>query len=238
MPPIASHSTSRVPLISRAPTRRAVRARYRDRVIRRGRRLWILLRALALAALIGTTLTACAADASGSATPASETDSLSLLFQLEAEAGTLTQLDGATYALELTTAGERMIWFSDRPDRKAGSLRTDEFIAIWPDFGFDEDPPNIGFTANGISDGVSVVATMTEPAYDAATAVFTAELEILFAAPNSGLEDGTDTPYSSKELPETLTEVSVFIDDATCSVMPGGTPHCSSMLFEPFDSSF
>lgn len=191
-----------------------------------------------MAALTGTILTACAADAPGSVTPASETDSLSLLFQLEAEAGTLTHVDRATYALELTTAGEQLIWFSDRPDRKAGSMRTDEFVTVWPDFGFDEDPPNIGVTANGVAEGVSLVATMTEPSYDAATAVFTAELEILFATPNSGLEAGSDATYSADQLPETLTEVSVFIDDAVCSTKPGGTPRCSSLTFVPFDGSY
>lgn len=211
-------------------------------MITRRRRLSAILRALVLTVVSGVGLTACAAAGTNAASPASESESLSLLFQLEAEAGTLTHVDGATYTLELTTAGERMIWFSDRPDRKAGSLRTDQFIAVWPEFGFDEDPPNIGFTANGISEGVSIVATMTEPAYDAATAVFTAELEILFAAPNSGLEDGTDASYSAEELPTSLSEVSVFIDDAGCSYTPGVSPACDNMIYAhtyvPFDSSF
>lgn len=174
---------------------------------------------LLVAATLGAGLVACApdaapADAETSATPASESESLSLLFMLDAEAGTLTHVDGVDYTLELTTAGERMIWFSDRPDRKAGSMGTDEFITVWPEFGFDEDPPNIGFTANGIADGVSIVATMTDPAYNTATAVFTANLEVLFASPNRALEDGEATVITAEELPTALTDVAMFIDDA------------------------
>lgn len=231
-------------------------SRYGERVITRAKRLLAPLSTLLLAVVLSTGLAACApglpaADGEApapSATPASDSETLALLFMLDAEAGTLTHVDGANYVLELTTAGERMIWFSDRPDQKSGSLGTDEFITTWPAFGFDESPPNIGFTANGTADGVSIVATMTEPSYDTATAVFTANLEILFASPNHALEQGRDTAYTAEQLPTTLTDIAMFIDDAaltttteTCVTDANGLTKCDliySQTFIPFDSSF
>jgi microcystin-dependent protein len=66
----------------------------------------------------------------------------SLLFTLDAGGGTLTPAADGTITLRLHGAAANTTWFTDRPDRSAGSITTARLQSEWAGFGFDEIPPN------------------------------------------------------------------------------------------------
>ncbi len=74
----------------------------------------------------------------------------SLLFTLNAGAGTMRPTDGEggdQYRLELTGVDGRTVWFADRPRRDAGRLPTERFFGGWGGLGFRDDPPNSALVA-------------------------------------------------------------------------------------------
>jgi len=71
--------------------------------------------------------------------------------------------------LTLTGPNSKVIWFTDRPERKSGAADTRVFIANWPkgEDSFEVDPPNavlVGSDADG--DEIEIAMELTEPKWD------------------------------------------------------------------------
>jgi microcystin-dependent protein len=68
----------------------------------------------------------------------------SVLFALEARSGSFTRVPGRAdrYTLVLRGVARRTTWFSDRPQREAGRIRTGSLLGSWRGLGFAAEPPN------------------------------------------------------------------------------------------------
>jgi hypothetical protein len=86
----------------------------------------------------------CAAPSAGAASIPSLPNGASVLFALEARSGSFTRVPGRAdhYTLVLRGVARRTTWFSDRPQREAGRIRTGSLLGSWRDLGFAEEPPN------------------------------------------------------------------------------------------------
>ena len=81
--------------------------------------------------------------------------------------------DGAVLTdstLILTGVSGQTSWFTDRPDREAGQIRTENFILAWGEGenSFADDPPNADFTCTVDSEVVNYVVELTSPVLDGA----------------------------------------------------------------------
>jgi hypothetical protein len=103
--------------------------------------------------------------------------------------------DKATSKLTLQGVGGTTLFFSDRPERVAGNMKTAAFIPFWSKGkdSFLSDPPNADLSIIEGNALKQVVVVLQEPALN-----------------------GTDLSYSVKivsgEMPEKGSDVSVFID--------------------------
>jgi hypothetical protein len=119
-------------------------------------------------------------------------DMADFLFVQTADAMTF---DKASSKLTLKDVGATTLFFSDRPDRIAGNMDTAAFIPFWSKGAdsFLSDPPNADLSILEGSELTQVVVVLENP-----------EL------------NGNDLTYTVKvvggEMPETGSEVSVFID--------------------------
>lgn len=101
---------------------------------------------------------------------------------------------------------DRIVWFTDRPDRDAGQLPVDALGQVWADSDFAADPPN---AALHLGDQTTIVE-LTDPQLDAATgAVSFALTAVGGALPQDGQG-----------------EVELFIDDGTVPTDPSGAVIC------------
>lgn len=135
-----------------------------------------------------------------------------LLYVAQAGAASTTG-NGGEFQVTLSEVDATVLWFQDRPGRAAGDMRMSEFVGSWVDVGFASDPPNAvirqsASTGSGHPEDASdlgVVIEMSDPVWDQpnATLRFTAH-----AAPGAG------------KLPETMKDVSLFIDDSGSSHEP------------------
>lgn len=103
--------------------------------------------------------------------------------------------DKATSKLTLQGVGGTTLFFSDRPERVAGNMKTAAFVPFWSKGkdSFLSDPPNADLSIIEGNELKQVVVVLQEPALN-----------------------GTDLSYSVKivsgEMPEKGSDVSVFID--------------------------
>jgi hypothetical protein len=161
----------------------------------------------------------------GAATGASA--SISMLYTLSATSGTLVAVPGSTdqFTLTLADTDKQVLWFSDQPSRHAGVLPTAGLAAEWADFGFTDSPPNVAVTLhNGSPEADTMVLEMGQPRFDAATGVLTSTVKVLGDDKQSqAAGHNLDTHLSAADsaLPESFTEVSLFIDDAAGQVENG-----------------
>jgi hypothetical protein len=136
---------------------------------------------------------------------------MSLLFVMNASAGSLESTGNGALQLTLDLEGENDLWFSDRPERRAGSLDVDGFIASWSTF-FAADPPNAVLTVDAIGrqPAATVPLTLERPSIsESGTVSFVAKplessaakgdrrggLGPTFGAANLFIDDGAlDTP--------------------------------------------
>ncbi len=125
------------------------------------------------------------------------------LFVQDSQAATAERKRGKRWKITLTGVNATTLWFADRPERDAGRQSTRSFVREWADFGFAADPPN-AVIQHSDADGVAV--ELKNPRYDrkAATLTYTALID----------------PGSGKRLARTMTDVSVFIDDAGETITP------------------
>lgn len=105
------------------------------------------------------------------------------------------RFDPATNQLTLTGVSPVTLFFSDRPERIAGNMTTEAFVPFWSEGkdSFLSDPPNADVSILEEGGLVQTVVVLKDPALRGDELSYTVEV----------LEG---------ELPETGTEVSVFID--------------------------
>jgi hypothetical protein len=183
------------------------------------RRRSCLRRALLVLPLLSLVAVGCSddgGDREGDEASSSQIDA-SWLFALLGDRATATSdADGFTVVL----SGSRdVVAFTDRPDRLSRRIAVGALVENWGGF-FDGGAPN-GVIAGRTPDGdeIDVVVELTD--------VLLVGVDVLeFRARPIG--DDADI-----ELPSEISDVSLFIDDATC-------PDCLvySSTFVPFDSSF
>jgi hypothetical protein len=137
----------------------------------------------------------------------------SFMFVQTAEGGTFTAVEGTDttrYRIMLSGVGPDTIYFSDRPQRIAGSMEMAKFLRAFP---FSpNNPPNaaIVLTTPKSQDADVIVVELTKPVYDAKQRTLSYDVKVLDNAPK-GL-----AYYAEKRdarLPAKFEEVSLFIDD-------------------------
>ena len=143
----------------------------------------------------------------------------SLLYLQEAQSGTFEQTGEGESTLTLESVSPRTFYFSDRPDRVAGSLGTSDFARLETLFDPD-DQPNAAIVlsdAQGTDEDV-VVVTLANPRYDASTQTFTYDTTIVDEVTKglAGWESDRDD-----SLPPSFGHVSLYIDSSDDTDCPG-----------------
>ena len=93
-------------------------------------------------------------------------DATEQLMTQSAAGGSWTR-SGDNRTLVLDDVSSSTVVFSDRPERRAGSVSTAGFVEAWADE-FGDDPPNAAIVlTEGSDDADTVIATLSNPVYDA-----------------------------------------------------------------------
>lgn len=177
-------------------------ARFVDRLTRR-------------AALLGgaATLAALATRPATAQDAAPDTGSeLAYLFVQSAGPTTLVPGEGDVHTLTLTEVTAQTLYFSDRPNRVAGTTPTQDIAAGWGQV-FASSAPNgvlVGHLAEGEE---AVVVELREPVYDGEAGTLTYQVRIL-EAEEIGDRAFAQEPLTVLDAPRDYTEAHLFIDDA------------------------
>jgi hypothetical protein len=122
--------------------------------------------------------------------------------------------------LTLTGVAPRAVWFSDRPERQAGTYRIPELLRTFFD---DQAPPNaaLEFAGRSARNDVAIVE-LSDPRWDAGAHRLRFTVQVLDDAgneldPDTGL--GRFVARNDARIPGSFDDVTVFLDDA-----PGGCP--------------
>jgi len=188
--------------------------------------------ALAAAGLGAGGIVRAAAGQDAIATPAVAPASTSLLFVQTFTGATLSEKtdEAGVYTLTLLEGGGYTLYFSDRPERLAGMVKTSAFLN---DFGFtSQNPPNAAFvveTNESTTDHEDIlVVELLNPMYDAATDALT--YDVRFIDDYSSLDMRfSEQPQPAPTSPQTYGASSLFIDDALCG---DHTVSCNTGTFE------
>jgi len=126
----------------------------------------LILSGLSLLLLINASV-AIAADSGGEAEPA-----VPLLFSITASSGTYA--DGK---LRLNGV-PAVVWFTDRPERKAGHLTLEEFRRGWSkgSDSYKDDPPNAVLAIEGQVSGKEIVLVLTDLQIEGPAVIFKLKL--------------------------------------------------------------
>lgn len=133
----------------------------------------------------------------------SDTAQAELLFIQTAEGGVLTDS-----TLTLTGVSPQTGWFTDRPNRAAGQIRTEDFVLAWDQGGdsFADDPPNADFSCEVDEETVNYVVELMDPSLEGDVLTYAVE----------GVGD--------KALPAALeceSDSHLFIDSGVCEYPAG-----------------
>jgi hypothetical protein len=153
------------------------------------------------------------------------TKTASLLFAVDAGAGTFTPRPGETKVFELTLTGiaPRTVWFTNRPARQADSVPTADALTMIG-FGPGDSPPNAVVDvkdADSANDAIAV--KLEDPAYDAVSATLTLTATALDKPRGKSRVAGFG-PRLDTKIPSAFGEASLFIDDADTPIADDGTP--------------
>jgi hypothetical protein len=138
-----------------------------------------------------------------------------LLFAASGASGRFKRLSSDRYKLVLRGVDERLAWFTDRPERQAGSISYNELISKW-DSGFGDISPNSALNfedKNGRKD--TVIFEQSKPKYNAEKdkLVFTAKihnqqkLDSITGALYDEAQEADDT------FTKTFSDFSLFVDN-------------------------
>ena len=184
------------------------------------RRATVVAVALTTAVL---TLVAVAAPGAGAAKGSTPKTS-ALLFALRADGGTFTPIEDSTTAfwLDLTGVAPTATWFTDRPNRQAGSDPIPETLSM---IGFapSDDPPNAVVDVHAASgDGGTIAVQLQAPSYDAEAGTLRFFATLLPKVPGKSL--GSFAERLDTTPPASFGASSIFIDDADTPVDKNGQP--------------
>jgi len=192
----------------------------------------ILIPVAAVLVLAGVAAALLFAQANASAQP-------SFLFVYGGHNAEIIRTDGNDTQFELVVPIESeeslVTWFTDRPDRDAGTLTYKEFVGIFTEGGsdsFKNDPPNVAISYNGNT----VIAVMTEPEITTSndnSVAFRATFTLIDnpqdenSDASKGFIAGHVERSGNNQLTdiEKLDHVTVFVDDVKC-VMAGPSMWC------------
>ena len=164
----------------------------------------------------------------------------SLLFVFGGQNAEIIQTDSSATQFELVVPIESeeslVTWFTDRPNRDAGTLTYKEFVGIFAEGGsdsFKNDPPNVAIEYNGNT----VIAEMTEPEITTSndnSVAFRATFTLIDnpqdenSDSSNGFIAGHVERSGENQLTdiEKLDQVTVFVDDVVCIVIPMGAAVC------------
>jgi hypothetical protein len=188
----------------------------------------ILIPVAAVLVLAGVAVALLFAQANASAQP-------SLLFVYGGPNAEIIQTDGNDTQFDLVVPIESeeslVTWFTDRPDRDAGTLTYKAFLDFFTASGsdsFKNDPPNVAIAYNGNT----VIAVMTEPEITTSndnSVAFRATFTLIDNPQdeNSDASKGFIAGHVERSGGNQLTDiekldhVTVFVDDLTCWVSWG-----------------
>gem|GEM_PF-5902045 len=89
---------------------------------------------------------------------------VSVLFTLAGDDVDVHQLTPRSdYRVTIASPTERVTWFTDRPDRDAGTVALQAFLRAWGPVGFQADPPNAVIELTDGASQLSVPATIVNP---------------------------------------------------------------------------
>ena len=221
--------TSTSPLTgTRVPRTRVPGTRSRARLALGFVVVGVLTLGLAACTAAGTPAVAPSSPVADVVTPSptsSPAEAISVLYTLSADTGALTPVEGSAtdFTLVLFAADRHTVWFSDRPARLSGTLDTADLVDDWAGFGFVADPPTVAVVlheAGGSAD--TLVAEVSEPAYDASTGDFSATVRVLDELTGQGA-DAFEHFSSTADagLPPSFAGVSIFVNDEVGEVVDG-----------------
>jgi hypothetical protein len=134
-----------------------------------------------------------------------------LLVQHSASATLTHQAGEKTFTITLQDVSPYIAYFSDRPNRKAGTMSMEAFLKFWEnnaEKGFKNDPPNAYFNAMEVGTPNSkevknFSVELTNPQYD----------------PKTNTLSYTAQPLAGMEIPNfnSLNFITLFIDDVCLS---------------------
>jgi len=137
----------------------------------------------------------------------------SVLFTQSAEGGSLKPAGGDRMTLTLRGVAPHVVWFQDRPDRRAGHVSATALVSQWRSFGFQSDAPNAALTLLAAPDDADtvVVELLRRPRYNPAQGTMTYVVRLLSRTPNRLAEFGAGVDAA---VPARFGAASLFIDDA------------------------
>ena len=154
--------------------------------------------------------------AEAAATEARGTPARSYLFVQNGTGGTLSES-----SLTITDASPKTGWFTDRPYRDAGQMRTEDFVLAWGDGGdsFANDPPNAEFSCEVDNETVNYVVELMEPSLEGTDLTYTVETVGDQALP-SALECDSDSHL--------FIDSTLGIRHVDVATLPAGDNSCQS----------
>ena len=159
----------------------------------------------------------CSSAKSALETPQADASEVSVLFSVLAPSMDVA-MSGDSFTLSIP-ANSSTAWFTDRPDRNAGTMTVADLVSTWSAQGFDADPPNaaVAVTVNG--EQRQHVVELSDPRVEGAMVSFHSvdvgdDQETDPIAGRSSTHDVAVGSFGPSEL---------FIDNAS-------TPPCSSSI--------
>lgn len=106
---------------------------------------------------------------------AAKKTAVQLLFVLSAQSGRITRINHG-YQLTLNYVDPHVLWFTDRPERKAGLTPLTNFLDSWAK-GFASSPPNaalvhVGMEPKVVGKNQPIVVELSKPHYQMGTLTF------------------------------------------------------------------
>ena len=137
-------------------------------------------------------------------TPTPGAGSSGRLYVAYAEGGTISG-----NVLTLVETRPNVVWFEDRPGRRAGRQSTASFVADWSSLGFASVPPNAALEVGG----QSLPIILKDPVYEAGSSTLRFVVE-------------ADQGVQLSSVPSAFSDVTLFIDSA------GSTSSTKDILLE------
>jgi hypothetical protein len=140
------------------------------------------------------------------------------LFTQTAHSGSLEPLAGKddTFTLTLDDPAPDVTAFTDRPVRSATTEPLGDFVAGWPQRGFDQDPPNAALVLDQQPDDAdTAVFTLADPTYDQSSGA------VSYTATH--ISGGSASLPSDEDVdpPPTFGDAHLFIDPSTAGEVHG-----------------